>query len=408
MADIRINQLQFPDPIREQIPLTVPKTLNEIGDVFAAQKRREAIGQVLQGSPDLETAGRRLGELGLLEEARPLFALAQQKAALAQSAGQHAATLAEQKRFHDLSIGLEEKKLQQAAEEAAPLPWGGGLYRKKSGEVLLAPSGSGLFDDETMDKMARQYIAGDRSVLTNIGRGAQGGENLAKLRTAIERQSIAQGLSPEERAMRIAEFEGVKSGQRALGTRSAGLELAATEFEQMAPIALEVSKAFNRTNYPTLNALYSSYLTQTGDPSAIKLGGALLSLENIYARAVNPTGVPTDASRQEARKIFDRAYSEGQIESAIGIMSREIGAMQASPDKVRNAMRERFLRGTQAPTEEKTEAPAGMSREVANQKINSVRSTMQQRISAGGDPQTELNLANEALRRAGLPPLAGP
>jgi hypothetical protein len=403
MADFRINQLQFPDPVREQIPLTVPKTLNELGDVFAAQKRREAIGQVLQGSPDIETAARRLGELGLIEEARPLFALAQQKAALGQSAAQHAASLAEQARHNQAVEGLAKQQFEAAQTEAAPLPYGGGLYRKKSGEVLFAPSGGGTLDDETVDAMAKQYRAGDTSVLTNLGRGAQGAENIVKLRAAVAKQNAAAGISGEEQAAKNAEFFGLKAGQRTLGTRTANIEMATAEAQKLAPLVLQASEAVDRTRFPLLNSVILAGEKGTGDENVVRLGVAINSFINVYSRAINPTGNPTINDKEHARELLQAAWSKGQIGAAIGQLGMEMTAARQAPGEVRQQMREGIVPGAA-----KTEAPAGMSRDVANQKIQAVRSIMQQRISGGADPAAELKAANDTLRRNGLPPLAGP
>lgn len=96
MPDFRINPLQLPDSVRAT-PLDF-RPLGEIGDVVALNRRRQQIADTLSGATDpsgnldVERAGTELARIGLLDEARPVLALAQQKAALAQTLRHQQAT----------------------------------------------------------------------------------------------------------------------------------------------------------------------------------------------------------------------------------------------------------------------------------------------------------------------------
>lgn len=247
------------------------------------------------------------------------------------------ATLAETRRFHDLT-----------ADKPMAVPAGSTLVDRKGN--VLRQGVSGILDDETITAMAGQYIAGDTSVLTNLGRGAQGAENIVKLRKKIAEINSGRGETGEQQAIRNAEMMGVKAGQRTLGTKQANIELAATEFAQVLPVVQKASQAVSRTNYPDLNKIIQAYNEKTGDPNIVAFGGGINTLINLYSRAISPSGVPTVSDKDHAREILSKAWSQGQFDSAVGMMKAEIDAALTSPEKVRDDMRKRFLGGVGAKT----------------------------------------------------------
>jgi hypothetical protein len=252
----------------------------------------------------------------------------------------------------DREYGLSKRKLDIAENEPKIIPYGGGVMRK-DGTVIREPNAGGLLDDETIGAMADQYRAGDTSVLTNLGRGAQGAENIVKLRQAIAKKNAALGEGGVEQAGRNAEFGGVKAAARTVGVKGANIDLAATEFNQVLPIVVEASNAVNRTNYPDLNKIIQAGQERTGDPAIVKFGGGINTLVNIYARAISPQGVGTVADKEHAREILQKAWSQGQFNAAVGMMKQEIDAALQSPGKVRDEQRKRFLDGNKpqaAPT----------------------------------------------------------
>lgn len=219
-----------------------------------------------------------------------------------------------------------------------------GAKAKEEGKTEGEGPGA-TFDDDTIAEMARQARAGDTSVFTNIGRGAQGPQNLVRLRQEIVRQNRESGVSGSEQALRNAEYFGVKAGQRTIGTKGANIEMAATEFNQVLPVVQAASAAVSRTNYPDLNKIIQAGQAKTGDPNVVKLGGGVNTLINLYARAISPTGSPTVSDKDHAREILSAAWSQGQFDAAVGMMQQEIKAALASPEKVRDEMRSRFLKG---------------------------------------------------------------
>lgn len=320
--------------------------------------RLEAV-QALQTGGDPRGALAKLIGIGDVQGARAIADYAQQQVQNANA---------------DRSFGLQEKQFAESsrhnrASEAITsannnkpvvVPAGSSLV-DRAGKVIHESALDTNLDDATLGFMADQYMAGDTSVLTNLGRGAQGAQNVVALRKEIARRNAERGQAGADQAGRNAEFFGTKAGHRTLGTRSANIELAATEFQQVLPVVERASAAVNRTQYPDLNKIIQAYNEKTGDPNIVAFGGAVNTLVNLYARAISPTGQPTVSDKDHAREILQKSWSAGQFNAAVGMMKQEIDAALASPEKVREEMRRRFLSGQPGsqPGAAKHPAPAG-------------------------------------------------
>ena len=184
--------------------------------------------------------------------------------------------------------------------------------------------------------IAKQYIAGDRSVLIGLARNSKG---MLTARTAIVKESARQGKSPEEMAATIAEFEGIKSGERTLGNRQAQVGLAVEEARNMAPLALAASEKVDRTQYPLLNKALLAVEQGTGDENVVRFGIAVNSLINIYARAINPVGQVTVSDKDHARELLSTAWSKGQFRNGIDQLQLEMNAAYKAPGAVRKELR---------------------------------------------------------------------
>lgn len=198
---------------------------------------------------------------------------------------------------------------------------------------------SGKIDPDTIDFMASQVLAGDKSPFQNLGRGTQGAENIAALRNRVMTQAKARGLGGADLAALNAEFAGLQAGERTLGTRTANVEMASTEAQQLIPLALSASKAVSRTQYPTINSVVMAAQEGTGDENVVRLGVAVNGLVNTYARAISPTGTPTVSDKDHAREILNKAWSSGQFSAGVDQMQKEIAAARKSPGAVRGEFR---------------------------------------------------------------------
>lgn len=218
------------------------------------------------------------------------------------------------------------------------------MHRESLNSRLQGDPNAALEPDD-LKFMAQQYLAGDRTVLQNLGRGAQGSKNLVALRSEVRKQAQASGMSGADVAAAVAEFEGVKSGERALGTRTAQAGMAVNEADQFADIASQASQQVPRSQFVPANKALNAYETNTGDPKIVAFGAATNSLINAYARAVSPSGTPTVSDKEHAREMLNTAQTPEQYQAVITMMKREMAAAQQSPGKVRSEFREAVTRG---------------------------------------------------------------
>lgn len=222
---------------------------------------------------------------------------------------------------------------------------GGELYKiDKDGNPLIvhkneAAQPEATLDESTTKSMAAQYLAGDKSVMQNLGRGAQGAANIVKLRTEIYNQANEQGLNGKDIVNNFNEQAGNLAGQRSIGTRSANISLAANEANNMIPIALEASAKVPRGEWMPWNKMVQAYQTGTSSPELARFVAATNSLVNSYVRAVSPSGVPTDSMREHAYSMLNSAQSPKAYEAVTSIMQDEMKAAMAAPAQVRKELR---------------------------------------------------------------------
>ncbi|WP_146229987.1 hypothetical protein [Paraburkholderia tropica] len=249
---------------------------------------------------------------------------------LRQRAEDNAANRADRMQAHEDSLGIQQQMLQ--------------LRRESLNAHTVGDPNAALSQDD-LSFMADQYLAGDRTVLQNLGRGAQGSKNLVALRSAVQQAAKARGMSGADVAASVAEFEGVKSGERALGTRTAQAGMAVNEADQFADIASTASQQVPRSQFVPANKALQAYQSNTGDPKIVAFGAATNSLINAYARAVSPSGTPTVSDKDHAREMLNIAQTPEQYQAVISMMKREMSAAQQSPGKVRSEFREAVTRG---------------------------------------------------------------
>jgi hypothetical protein len=252
------------------------------------------------------------------------------------------------------------QKLQQGAKQQAPLTNVGkanaaiasGEVTPQQGQALIARETAptnvqiqmgdqGRLSSDDMAFMAKQYLAGDTSVMQNLGRGVQGSRNIVALRREIRNQAEQAGESPEQVATRIAEFQGLKAEERATGTRAAQLGIAGNAAFNMAGMVTDASAKVNRTKLMPVNKALLAYEKNSGDPDVVAYGAALTSFINAYGRAINPTGTATVADKDHAREMLSTAQSHDQIVSVINQLKKEIEAEKKAIGQTKQDIRER-------------------------------------------------------------------
>lgn len=166
--------------------------------------------------------------------------------------------------------------------------------------------------------------------------------NAAKRNQIMQAWPAAQhalGIKPSEQGDVLAEYQGQRAGERALGTRQAGLGLALEEARQFVPLAKTASANVSRTQFPTINNIIMSAEEHTGDENVVRLGLALNALAGAYAQVKARGGQSTDAARADAMSVLQKAWSDGQINAAMDQMMKEIEGAGRAPQAVRQGMR---------------------------------------------------------------------
>ncbi len=201
------------------------------------------------------------------------------------------------------------------------------------------------YSDSTIDFMARQGLAGQTTIFSNMGRSAGGAQAIARVRNRMVEIANEEGLDPKDVAAAQAELTGYAAGQRTLGSISARSDRATIEARALGDQVKTRSDYVDRTEYPDINKILEAGMTKTGNTNVVRLGIALNGFINTYAKAINPLGVPTDADKNHARDILNAAWSKGQINAAMDQFNIELTTAQGATPSAQKQMHEAFTGG---------------------------------------------------------------
>ena len=201
-----------------------------------------------------------------------------------------------------------------------------------------APVDPNLLDKDTISLMAQQYLAGDKTVFQNLGRGKQGSANIVALRKEVASQAKSQGLQGADLAATMAQYQGDVAAERTAGNRMAQVELAANEAKRLAPIALRTSGLLDRVGWLPVAKVQQAIRNGSNNPQYRAFNAANNALVNAYSRAVSPTGVATDSQRQHAYDLLNTAFNQQSYNATVSQMMQEIDAALAAPRDVRQGL----------------------------------------------------------------------
>jgi hypothetical protein len=260
----------------------------------------------------------------------------------------------------------EPQKLEHTTIANKESPTGLALYdsrtqqilRDKEGKIIPAPptlqaTMANVQIPQSDKEFWADVIRKGGSLPPGLARSGVG----AKLVSEVMQEVPKTGIKPNEMLANQAEFVGEKAGQRTLGTRTANIEMAATEARGLADLARTASDEWNRSDIRSFNDLQRIAQDKTKSPELRRAVGATTSFINAYARAINPQGVGTVADKEHAMQMISPAFAKGDYAAAIDQLIKEIETAQKSPGKVKENMRNRFL-GKQEETAQ-NKAPQG-------------------------------------------------
>ncbi len=221
----------------------------------------------------------------------------------------------------------------------------------------------GIVPPEDLEVTVQQYLAGDRQAVVGLGssRTQAGMQNWANFRKELRKQATEEAKSKGYTgadtgryiANQMAAFEAQKAEERAVGTRQAQIETAATEFYSkdektgkergVSQVALRASKEVPRGDWMPANELLQKWDKMNSNTPLFKFGQALDSAVNVYARAITPVGVPTEAAKARAIEKLSTAMGPDAVQGVFDIMNQEIQEAQYAPTVVRDRITSSFM-----------------------------------------------------------------
>lgn len=222
---------------------------------------------------------------------------------------------------------------------------------EKAAATKIKLAEGGKFSEEDAHWIAGQYLAGDKSVMVGLGRGAQGPQNIIAVRHAIAQQATEQGMNPADVAARLAEYTGFVSEQRSLGTQQANVEMASSEAQQMIQNARGASNdtAVSRAHSLGWNKIEQWGEKQLQDPQLASLKAATTAVINTWARAINPKGVATVADKEHGYELLNAAQDKATYDAVLDRFQQETEASLAAPASAKARLHDAFISG-QRPT----------------------------------------------------------
>jgi hypothetical protein len=208
-----------------------------------------------------------------------------------------------------------------------------------------------LLSGDAVDSMASCILAGEKGVLTGLGRGAQGAENIRRVQEAVAKRN------PGAADILNKQIEAIAQGAeaRTLGTQEAGALSAGTEALGALKIGREQSAKLSRGNWVPVNLAVQAWQKGTSNPELASFGRAMHTIANSYARAVNPKGLPHEQVINDTVKALSSAQGPEALNAMLDVMQQEIEMAQKSPAQARQVLKD--LREGREPTPITTAPP---------------------------------------------------
>lgn len=212
---------------------------------------------------------------------------------------------------------------------------GGTVFDPKTRQPVFRNTTDATLTDDATNTMADQYLSGDKSVLQNLGRGAQGAANLVKLRNTIQERANARGMDGNAIAQSMISYVGDTSRERTAATQEGRMVPAGIEASGAIELGRAASNAVPRTNWVPVNKALQAYERGSSDPKLRAFGAANTTIINTYARAINPNGVGTVADKEHAREMLSTADGPDAYNAVLDQMQKEIELAHTSPSQAR-------------------------------------------------------------------------
>lgn len=177
-----------------------------------------------------------------------------------------------------------------------------------------------------------KYYAGQTALL---GNGALSRQPPA-LRNAVTAYKAAAGLQPADEVMAQAEIAGLKSGERAIGTRAGNTAILQNELTGLGQNIQTTLANVDRTRIPAVNAMLRAGNTAGLSPGPeAAYAAAIQAFTTAHGRLIAGAtgGVTSDAARDQAMSLVTGTQAPEAVKSAINqIVNQEVPVIRSASD----------------------------------------------------------------------------
>lgn len=196
--------------------------------------------------------------------------------------------------------------------------------------IFQGPLAAGFANSEgqeTLNADAERYRQ-TGTLPPNMGRGQQGQQLAAAIRTRAAELEINAGGDPSNWPARWQDYKaqgaGKSQAERTKAVREENLKLILKAANAAIPAALEQSDKVWRSGFVPLNKIVQRGEIMTSDPELRAFGMANLQLAEHWARAMNPTGVMRESDRDLALQFLSTADSGPTYKRLVGQLKTQI------------------------------------------------------------------------------------
>lgn len=205
--------------------------------------------------------------------------------------------------------------------------------------------------------LAYRLASGDTTALSGWGYGKEGNNTRKDLmNAAVELGQEEFGWGPEEVAENMKNWSAIKAEKSTIGKRIGQIKGTSQFVEDLIPQARDVAKRVLSTEkimqFRPFTLARLSYLKEfASDPDVREFAITNYTLATEYAKALNPTGVPTDKKVDEGMQVFAptgyNAYSRG-LDTVEKLIKTEKGSLKKA---LKNDSLSKTPAGDSAPAE---------------------------------------------------------
>lgn len=182
--------------------------------------------------------------------------------------------------------------------------------------------GSNL-SDGTLDFVADQVLAGDKSALTNFGRGQQGAQNLTAIRERVAEKAHDRGLNGSDLAKIDAQFSGLQTAARNQAKTEQQITLASNILDKSLPSLMSAAQKLDLSPSTDINAVYNAARQRLSSRDFANFATQLRAVTTDYSALISRGKGATVHSDEEALKILKDDMGIGSLQGFTDAVSAE-------------------------------------------------------------------------------------